>query len=225
MIAYTLEPAETLTPAALAALRRIYEDGFPPHQRAGFEDVTGQRQDGEFALALISDGQPYGFAMLRPLGGTGWIFLRYFVVDHGRRGQGLGGVLWELLTARLREAGFTLLVFDVDDPDDPACGPDQSEVRFRRIRFYQRNGASLLPVIGYRAPHGAHETSAWSPMLLMTARLSGGTGPLGNGQARAVVAAVYRFRWELDPGDLPVTVLAAGGHDPRRHHGVQEERT
>jgi GNAT superfamily N-acetyltransferase len=204
MSPYTLEPVDGLSPAALAGLRRIYEDGFPPHQRDDFVAVTGQRRDGELALALVSGGQPAGFAMLRPLGDTGWVYLRYFVVDHGQRGQGLGGLLWELLTARLRETGFTLLVFDVDDPDEPGCGPGQSEVRVRRIRFYQRHGASLLPVTGYRAPDAAPESSGWSPMLLMTASLADGRDALEGDRALAVAAAVYRFRWELAPGDFPV---------------------
>jgi GNAT superfamily N-acetyltransferase len=197
--AYSLDPVEALSPAASAQLRRIYEQGFPPHQRASFAEVTSRRQDGELALALTSGGQPCGFAMLRPLGGTGWVYLRYFVVDHGQRGRGLGGLLWEHLTARLAGAGFTLLVFDVEDPDEPACGPDQSEVRFRRIRFYQRHGASLLPVTGYRAPHAAAEASGWSPMLLMTAPLSGDQVALDPAGAQSVTAAVYRYRWELDP--------------------------
>jgi GNAT superfamily N-acetyltransferase len=186
--AYRLEPAETLDPAALTVLRRIYEEGFPPHQRADFAAVTAQRREDELALALVGAGQPSGFAMLRPLGSTGWIFLRYFVVDQARRGQGLGGLLWEQLTARLKDAGFTLLVFD-------------------RLRFYQRHGASLLPVTGYRAPHVAPGTSGESPMLLMTAPLS---APLADrpaatdpGQAGAIVAAVYRFRWQLEPGQFP----------------------
>ena len=202
--AYTLEPVEALSPAAMAGLRRIYEEGFPPDQRADFADVTSQRQPGELALALTGGGQPCGFAMLRPLGSTGWVFLRYFVVDSSRRGHGLGGLLWQQLTARLRHAGFTLLVFDVEDPDERACGPDQISVRFSRIRFYQRHGASLLPVTGYRAPHGTPEASGWSPMLLMTAPLSDSTAAPDPGQARAVVAAVYRFRWQLEPDDFPV---------------------
>ena len=211
----TLEPADTLGPAALAGLRRIYEEGFPPHQRASFDSVTTGRADGELALALVSGGQPHGFAMLRPLGGTGWIFLRYFVVERGQRGQGLGGSLWQLLTARLREQGFTLLVFDVEDPDEQACGPGQSQVRFRRIGFYQRNGATLLPVNGYRAPHSSPESSSWSPMLLMTAPLAAGplaTGPAALDPSRAteVAAAVYRFRWELEPEDFPAIGLLTG---------------
>jgi GNAT superfamily N-acetyltransferase len=219
MTAYSLEAAETLSPAAMTGLRRIYEEGFPPHQRASFAAVTVQREEGELALALIGDGQPCGFAMLRPLGGTGWVFLRYFVVDRARRGQGLGGLLWEQLAARLRDAGFTLLVFDIEDPDEPG-EPDQTGLRFRRLRFYQRHGASLLPVTGYRAPHVAPETSGWSPMLLMTAPVSGGDAPTDPGRARAIVEAVYRFRWQLEPGQFPAFSLQAG--DPARQPRARE---
>jgi GNAT superfamily N-acetyltransferase len=217
---YSLQPVETLNPAAMVVLRQTYEEGFPSHQRADFAAVTVQRQEGELALALVGDGQPCGFAMLRPLDGTGWVFLRYFVVDHARRGQGLGGVLWEQLTRWLANAGFTLLVFDVEDPDEPACGPDQAALRFRRLRFYQRHGASLLPVTGYRAPHVAPETSSWCPMLLMTAPLSGRPAPPDPSQARAIVEAVYRFRWQLEPEQFPAFGLHAG--DPARRPRVRE---
>jgi GNAT superfamily N-acetyltransferase len=205
---FSLESVETLGAAAMTALRRIYEEGFPPHQRADFISVTAGREDGELALALVGDRQPPGFAMLRPLDGTGWVFLRYFVVEAAQRGRGLGGLLWDRLTAWLGQAGFTRMVFDVEDPDEPACGPDQAWLRFRRVSFYQRHGASLVPVTGYRAPHVAPETSGWSPMLLMTVPLSGSVSgrpaaPPDPGQARAIVEAVYRFRWELEPEQFP----------------------
>jgi GNAT superfamily N-acetyltransferase len=204
--AYSLQPVEALSPPALTALRRIYEEGFPLHERASFAAVTDQRQGGELALALVGDGQPRGFALLRPLGGTGWIYLRYFVVDGARRGQGLGGLLWDQLTARLGTAGYTLLVFDVEDPDEPGRGPDEAELRLRRVRFYQRHGARLLPVTGYRTPDVGPEGPGWSPMLLMTAPLPAPPSPGQDAQdserARAIVAAVYRFRWQLDPGGI-----------------------
>ncbi len=222
--AYRLEPAETLDPAAMTVLRRIYEEGFPPHQRADFAAVIAQRREDELALALVEDGQPSGFAMLRPLGSTGWIFLRYFVVDQAQRGQGLGGLLWEQLTARLKDAGFTLLVFDIEDPDEPGCEPGEAALRFRRLRFYQRHGASLLPVTGYRAPHVAPETSGESPMLLMTAplsaQLSGGPAAPDPGHAGAIVAAVYRFRWQLEPGQFPAFELHA--RDPAARPSPRE---
>ena len=90
---YDLRPVEELSPAALAAVQRIYSGGFPPHQRASFAALTSERPPGERALALIRDGQPAGFAVLRLLGGTGWEYLRYFVVDAGQRVHRRGGSL------------------------------------------------------------------------------------------------------------------------------------
>jgi GNAT superfamily N-acetyltransferase len=212
---YALEPVESLRPAAMAAVRRIYEEGFPPHQRADFSAVTDERQHGELALALVRGGQPRGFALLRPLGRTGWIFLRYFVVDEGQRGQGIGGLMWDRLTARLRGEGFTLLVFDVDDPDEPGCGPGQARVRSRRIRFYQRHGAALLPVTGYRTPHADAGAPDWTPMLLMTAALNAPPPAQGSSRARDVVAAVYRYRWLIEPGDPRIAGVRAAGQPAR----------
>jgi GNAT superfamily N-acetyltransferase len=196
---FALVPAETLSPAATAQLKAIYEEGFPPHQRDDFAAVTSQRQDGELALALVSDGRAAGFAMLRPLGRTGWVYLRYFVVDRDQRGQGLGGLLWDQLTAELGRAGFTLLVFDVDDPDETGCEPAEVPVRHSRIRFYQRHGANLLPVTGYRTPDTGAGATSWTPMLLMAASLSGRPAAPEAGQVRDIVDAVYRFRWQLEP--------------------------
>jgi GNAT superfamily N-acetyltransferase len=207
--AYRLEPVEVLGPAAVADLRGIYEGGFAPHLRADFSDITGQRQPGELAFALVQDEQPAGFAMLRPLGGTGWIFLRYFVVAAARRGRGLGGILWQQVTDRLRDLGYTLLVFDVEDPDEPGCGEEEVQIRNRRIGFYLHQGASLMPVSGYRTPHGSGAEAGWTPMRLMSAPLTAG-GPVSVVPAAEIVAAVYRYRWSLAPDHPQVTGTAVG---------------
>ena len=201
---YRLQPVEALSSVAVDDVRRIYEDGFPKHLRADFSDITGHRQPGELAFALVQDERPSGFAMLRPLGGTGWIFLRYFVVGAERRGRGLGGILWQQLTDRLRELGYTLLVFDVEDPAEAGCGEDEVQIRNRRIGFYLRQGASLLPVSGYRTPHGSGEETGWTPMRLMSASLAVGE-PVSVVPAGEIVAAVYRYRWALAPDHPQVT--------------------
>ena len=197
--AYALEPVEALDTMAVDAVRRIYEEGFPDRLRADFASLTDRREEGEAALALVRGPQPCGFAMLRRLG-TGWTYLRYFVVDQRRRGQGLGGVMWDLLTARLRAEGGTLLVFDVEDPGEPGCGPAESQVRTRRVGFYQRHGAVVLPVRGYRTPHGSAGDDGWTPMLLMAAPVAAGGPAPGAGEAGAIVSAVYQHRWRLEPG-------------------------
>src|SRR5580692_3003996 len=161
---YRLDSVDDLDAGGVRQVRRIYEAGFAPHLRAGFDELLTGRQPGEVAFALTGDGQPRGFAMLRPLGGTGWIFLRYFVVDETRRGQGLGGILWDLLTARLAAAGFSLLVWDVEDPDEPGTDAGEVLTRSRRITFYLRHGGWLLPVQGYRTPHEDAGHVDWTPM-------------------------------------------------------------
>jgi GNAT superfamily N-acetyltransferase len=201
---YRLRSVEALSSGAVDDLRRIYEDGFAPHLRADFSDITGHRQPGELAFALVQDERASGFAMLRPLGATGWIFLRYFVVAAARRGRGLGGILWRQLTDRLGELGYTLLVFDVEDPDEPDCGEHEVQIRTRRIGFYLRQGASLLPVSGYRTPHESGEEAGWTPMRLMSASLTAGE-PVSVVPVGEIVAAVYRYRWALAPDHPQVT--------------------
>jgi GNAT superfamily N-acetyltransferase len=197
-------------------VREIYEAGFPPHQRADFASLLDGRQPGEQALALTGPAGPCGFVMLRPLGPTGWMFLRYFVVAADRRGQGLGGVLWHQLTDTLQDSGYTLLVFDVEDPGEPGCAPDQERVRSRRIAFYRRHGAAVLPVTGYRNPHEDAGQDDWSPMLLMAAGLTGGDPPMSTAAGlRAVVAAVYRYRWALPPDHPQVQRTGYADGPPR----------
>jgi GNAT superfamily N-acetyltransferase len=208
--AYALEPVEALDTAAVDAVRRIYEDGFPARLRAEFTSLTDRREDGETALALVRGRQPCGFAMLRRLGATGWTYLRYFVVERRLRGQGLGGTMWDQLIARLRADGCTLLVFDVEDPGEPGCGPAESQVRSRRVGFYQRHGAVLLPVHGYRAPDGGAD-DGWTPMLLMAAPVATGGPAPGAGEAPAIVSAVYQHRWRLDPGHPQIAATRVAG--------------
>jgi GNAT superfamily N-acetyltransferase len=208
---YALEPVDDLDPAQVNRVRGIYEDGFAPHLRAGFATLTSGREADESALALMRGGEPHGFVMLRPLGDSGWMFLRYFVA--GQRGQGLGGAMWDQLMAWLRDHGYLLLVWDVEDPDEPGPGPDEVTIRQRRIRFYERHGGRLLPVRGYGNPHG----DDWTPMRLMAVPVAGGEAwP----DTPAVVSAVYRHRWRLDPRDPRVTAteVAAGAapdHDQK----------
>ena len=120
---YWLEPAENLDPAAMTVLRRIYEEGFPPHLRADFarRDRPARPKASwrwRWSSAGSHAGSPCSARSAAPAGSS--CAISWWI--SGQRGQGLGGLLWEQLTARLREAGYTLLVFDVEDPDEPGCG-------------------------------------------------------------------------------------------------------
>ena len=209
---YRLVPVEGLGPADAERVRAIYEAGFPVWLRADFGSLLAGREPGELPLALTEEGRPAGFAMLRPLGPTGWMYLRFFVVDAASRGRGLGGILWTQLTDFLRESGYSLLVFDVEDPDEPGTEPQEIQIRWRRIAFYQRHDAAVLPVTGYRTPHDDAGDGPWTPMVLMAAGLTAGEPPTATAAGlRTVVEAVYRHRWSLAPDHPQVTATQLTG--------------
>ncbi|GAB3893719.1 hypothetical protein GCM10029964_070960 [Kibdelosporangium lantanae] len=108
------------------------------------------------------------------------MFLRYFVV--GSRGGGLGGRMWSLLRSALGPT--TPVVFDVEDPGEPGISAEEKAIRQRRIAFYNRLGAVLLPVTGYSPPHG----DSTDPMLLMATEST---------EASRTVRAVYQHRYGL----------------------------
>ncbi|MCR3749120.1 GNAT family N-acetyltransferase [Lentzea californiensis] len=187
-----LVAASTLTPDELADVRQIYFDGFEPHLRAPFDDLLA-----DTALVLV-DSRPLGLAVLRVLGGTGWVYLRYFTV--GEKGRGLGEHLWTHLRVAMTGAGHTRIIYDVEDPAQPGIDPAEERIRHRRIAFYRRLGAVLLPVNGYLPPEG----SAGHPMLLMAADYVAQTPAAADDLGRIVVA-VYEHRYGIAPSDPVVT--------------------
>lgn len=197
-----LVEADSLGAAELERVREIYEDGFPPHLRAPFADLLTDR-----AFALVAE-EPIGFAVLRPLATTKWVFLRFFVA--GSRGHGVGSLLWEHLTRAMAEAGFTRMVHDVEDPAEPHVDPAEVAVRNRRIAFYERNGARLLPVESYLPPHGDEEPHSLRLMAVDLDRSP--TPPIVGADLRAVVEAVYEHRYGLTATDPVVrrTLVSSG---------------
>ncbi|GLY51214.1 GNAT family N-acetyltransferase [Lentzea sp. NBRC 102530] len=183
-----LVAASTLTPAELAAVEQIYHDGFAPHLRASFDDLLA-----DTALVLV-DGKPLGLAVLRVLGDTGWVYLRYFTV--GEKGKGLGEHLWTHLRTAMTDAGHTRIVYDVEDPAQHGIDQTEERIRRRRIEFYRRLGAVLLPVNGYLPPQG----SAGYPMLLMAADYVEQT-PAAADDLERIVVAVYEHRYGVAPSD------------------------
>jgi hypothetical protein len=104
--------------------------------------------------------------------------------------------LWKLLTRAMADAGHTRIVFDVEDPTETS-DPAEALIRRRRIGFYERLGAQLLPVNGYMPPHGDDT----HPMLLMAADLDVRATRILGDDLRDVLIAGYRYRYGLAPGD------------------------
>lgn len=199
-----LVPAGELSGEALDSVRQIFEEAFSARLRSPFENLLADQ------MYVLTDGPlPRGFAVLRKLGPTPWIFLRYFAV--GPRGQGVGAAFWTQLVQHLAETGYTRIVWDVEDPSEDGTDPDEAEIRLRRIAFYTRLGGVVLPVSDYREPEGQGS----HPMLLMTADLAPPPDqPLTRADVRDIVINVYRYRYQLDERH-PLTEAALRSLRPR----------
>lgn len=193
---YALVPVDGLDEPAVSNTRTIFENGFPEHIRAPWSEVSSDRLDSEDALALVCDGEPVGFVLLRRMGTTSAIYLRYLVIDESRRGQGIGSAAWQHLRDYCTGLGLALLVWDVEHPDEPRIDAAEESVRRRRIVFYERLGGVAFPVDDYTNPHedgsGTHE----APMVLMATGLDGSAVPTNDpAWLSKLVDDVNRYRW------------------------------
>lgn len=186
----TLVSAATLSDAELGAVRTIYESAFPEELTVPFADLLADR----LLVRVEADG-PTGFALVRDLGPTGWTFLRYYAV--GRRGRGIGSLMWASLTALLATEGRSRLIWDVEDPDEAGLSPELVEEHRRRIVFYERLGGRLLPVRDYLPPHDDGHAPA---LRLMDQPLASDAADV---PLRALVEGVYDRRYGV-PADSPV---------------------
>ncbi|GAB2634251.1 hypothetical protein GCM10027270_23460 [Nocardioides ginkgobilobae] len=178
-----------LSPDQLARVRAIYEDAFPPELSADFDSLLADR----LVVRVADDGTPEGLAVLRPLGATGWTFLRYYAV--GVRGGGVGTAMLGELADLLAAEGGSLLVWDVEDPDEPGLSDEHVVEHRRRIAFYERAGGVLLPVTDYAPPHGDDLGDHVPHLRLMCLPLAGDEVP----PVRDVLLAAMTLRYDLDP--------------------------
>jgi GNAT superfamily N-acetyltransferase len=198
-----LVSADDLDDDQLEQVRAIYEGAFEAELRTPMDDLRRDQM-----LVLLEEATPCGFAVLRALGPTGWVYLRYLAA--GTRGQGRGSALWAHLGQAMTEAGYTRIIWDVEDPDEPGTDPAEVLIRTRRIGFYTRLGAHLLPVHGYQMPLEADN----HPMRLMASDLKAGPVMVGD-ELRAMVIATYRYRYGLGEADpLVQETLRASGLEP-----------
>lgn len=172
--------------------RAIYEASFPPALRAPWSALTEHRPDERLLVLVQDDREVLGTALIRHLGETDMVFVRYLAVNPTRRSQGIGAVFVTELRDRLREAGAGVMLLDVEAPMGEHADDDR-----RRIAFYERCGLSLLDVPGYAPPeHG--ETGEIVPLLLMGQVLDGGA-PLTGSRLADSVSAVLLHRYGVQP--------------------------
>lgn len=197
-------PWDDLGDTARRRLVALYDEAFPDELSAPFASLLVDRMlafvpaagasEEVLGLALLRDLRPTGTAPDGP-DDTGWTFLRYFAV--GPRGAGVGSAALRSLADLLRAERRTVLAWDVEDPDEPGVAEATVRDDLRRIAFYERNGATLLPAREYRPPH-EDGSEPWLRMMALP------LGPEPLPPTADLVRAVLLHRYGC-PADHPAT--------------------
>lgn len=182
----------------LPAFRVIYLDGFPPHERAEFSELVESVETGtRWFFGATRAEILLGFATLVPNVARGVHLLEYLAVARAIRNEGIGGQLLDDLVRQLRAQDAThALVIEAEAED----GGDEAEraLRRRRIAFYQRHGAQLIPgTEWYRAPNANDAGS--TAMKLMWLALDTTCGLPPKNQVRDCVRGIYTRDYGLPP--------------------------
>jgi len=181
-------------------ISEILVESFPADERDEPEDVIANIVSGRRQGVVVRDSTAVvGFASLLALAGTDAVLLEYLAVGALDRSRGVGGqlldrVVRDLEAAEPRRAGLLLEV----EPPASALG-DERVIRERRIRFYERHGAMVVPgTASYRVPrtHGAGTL----PYVLMWRPFRGGAALTGV-RLRDAVAAVLEQCYGLGPDE------------------------
>lgn len=143
----------------------IYNEAFPVEEREPLDELTAtvnSRETGEqthhFRVMVDADGQVAGISIFTVTHPQYMAFLRFIAVRSDLRSRGLGramlrDVVREVRRDGRRRVGYPYLgvVFEVERP---AEAHDESEyhLRERRIRWYRRNGAKVIPHVDLVTP-------------------------------------------------------------------------
>lgn len=194
-----VERVEALDPEQLIGVRMIYEEAFSPALRVPFGELTRPGEADQ--TFVVMDGRaPAGVAALRLLRSADWSFLRYFAITGNRRSQGLGHQFWQLLHRSLRAQDWPVrIIFEVEDPSETNGDEAERVIRQRRINFWTKCGARLLPVSGYVLPD--YTASGTTEAMLLMAATPAAVPPVHGNQLRTLVLAIYADRYDLPPDD------------------------
>ncbi len=205
----TVVPVGQLSQPGADLLEAAYVEAFPAELRVPFADLA---VDHVLAFVGSANPDPVGLAVVRDLGEAS-VFLRYFVAVH--KGSGSGTRMWDALEDWVRSRDAAQLLLDVEDPDEEIDDLEESDVRRRRIAFYERNGVQVLPVGGYAPEHGTEGGAGHAPaMQLLLAEVDiapHARVPLPRERLRGVLLEVLTGRYGY-AADAPEVVRLLDGN-------------
>jgi len=195
-------------------VRWIYEQSFIEAERDPFENLLAAIQARERASAeaceychlqvVLAGRQVAGMTFFNYYPQTHMGFIPYLAVHPDFRNQGLGARLYqrlvEAVTAEGRVPGRGPAVgvaFEVEVPELGSDPADQA-LRRRRIGFYQRNGAMVVPHLALIAPPLASGLPEM-PYEIMFHPLEAARLPLDRAGIEAIVETVLGFSYGLSP--------------------------
>jgi GNAT superfamily N-acetyltransferase len=127
---------------------KIYQNSFPANEQQTLETLKIRlKENKEVLFAAKFQNEIVGIGFLFDLIGSDFMLLDYLAVKENHRGKQIGEALFSHLKnyARLQKKH---LLMEVDDPE---FGDDKPN-RFKRLVFYQKNGAFRLKDIKYILP-------------------------------------------------------------------------
>jgi hypothetical protein len=162
------------------------------------------REGKGLALRASDESGTIGLATTHLLRQPAAVFLVYLAVDARHRGRGLGRQLlehaWSESLARSRDA--LGMIWEVDAAPPPGAEP--TEGYRRRLAFYERCGAALLPAPYLQPPVDGRTIL---PMQLMFRPAADGSPPNAE-TVRAMIHAMYVEKYHAMNG-IPAEQLAA----------------
>ena len=150
-MALEVGPESTIRARDRATFERIYLDSFPASEREPVANIVAAFASGARQLITARRrDELVGFAITGRLG-RGVVYLEYLAVERSVRGSGFGTKLMNGLRKLVADEGGSAIVWEVESEE--AGRPEERPERRRRVRFYQRQGATVVRCApGYQAP-------------------------------------------------------------------------
>ena len=123
--------------ATLSKIKRLYRTAFPRNERKPFAVIWEKSRSGQMELLAVEQDGFCGLVITILYKDI--VLLDYFAIEPSCRGNGIGTAVLALLQERYPDKR---LLLEIEDPTLPC---DNREERERRLRFYQRNGMSVMP--------------------------------------------------------------------------------